>query len=210
MTESSRFSHLLAFLAKLMGQTRKCPEMKRTIDDSITKNTNRSKRSITGKDRKMDTNVETTGTELAELDAVVTDTETNEVVVASETTTDQKPAEVVYDGPMTITTRKAKAKDGKNGRGRGTLVCHATTPADAEKIANYIKATLPADEVIRSEKFEAPTFVTADEFIADQNREAQVQQREAQVQQIANDIIKAKGLSADDTAALIAAFKKSK
>jgi hypothetical protein len=201
-TCSQRHSWLSAFWAKL-GLTRNCPEKSSKIENNVKKNTNRRKNGITGKDRKMDTNVENTGVELAEIEATVTEAEATEIVSAETITAPviDKPAEPVYDGPMTISTRKKLAKDGKSGRGRGNLVCVAKTPADAEKIVARVKATLPADEVVHVGQYSAPTFVSADEFIASLDRTAAVSTKAA-------EIIKARNLSPEDLAAVLAAFGK--
>lgn len=191
MTQSSRFPRLSALLAKLGLKprlTRFRPENRAKITKGIT---NRVKRPLTGKGTKM--NDESIGVELEEVEAVITEAEAvTEVVIAPVAET---PAEPVYDGPMEITTRKAKASDGKNGRGRGVRVCIATTPTDAEKIVERLKISTPATEIVVSSKYTAPTFVTAEEWIAAQDHAAALNARIA-------EIIKSKNLSAEELALL--------
>ena len=200
--DCSRLSRFSAFLARMglkTRLTRKRPENKQRIGNGITKNTNRRKCGITGKDRKMD-NENVVGTELvdtAELEATITDEATATPVEATTNAAPtETPAEPVYDGPMMVTTRKAKAKDGKLGRGRGVMVCVARTPADAEKIAAHVRISTPSDEVVVTGKYTAPEFVTADEFIAAQDHKAQVKAE-------ADEILK--GLTPEQITALKAA-----
>lgn len=200
MIECSRLSRFTAFLAKMGLKPRlrnRRPEKTKRIVNSII---NRRDSGITGKDTKMSEN-ENVGTELAEVEAIITAEEpVTEVVVTAPTATEtpvvaDKPAEPVYDGPMEITTRQAKAKDGKNGRGRGVRVCVAKTPADAEKIVARLKISTPATEIVVSSKYTAPTFVSADEFIASLDHEAALKTRIA-------EIIKSKNLTAEELALL--------